>query len=146
MYIILIIGTILIAYGICFLKKSRNALEYKTHPISVISTSIVPVMDSAKSYHKIWYQAMIFYEFKIDGITHQSDSIGLDKRSAWFESQKNAENFIDSIKLNSICYVNNGKSFLINKLPKNRIDHYVAIIASGVILVVFFLLIKYFSQ
>jgi len=130
--ILLVIGSVLMVvatYMLFYEKFCTIGL-----PIGKINVAIKKETEAANFYWKDWYVVCAAYNFSV-GKEFVCKKIGPDERSSWFDNEREAHCFAGKLKLIRTSKKNIfGRHVLVSKLTPHRRQHYIAVLLSGLLL------------
>lgn len=133
-----LIGLGLIGYAIYYFWRAARMMLFLEVPAEFERIDVVKKMDSARSYHKLWFAVEAGYRYSVSGKEYESTKVGVDQRSSWTDDPREADLLASLIRTRGTCFVNErdpSRSVLLRQMPKHRRQHYVASISAGLILI-----------
>jgi Protein of unknown function (DUF3592) len=138
-FIVFFIGFGFLAYGVYILQSHVQAKTWPTVAGTLTQLSYEDEYDSAE-YRNQYLVAKPQYHYLVNGVKYQGSTFCLDEKSGWIEEKKirKTSNFFcnvgDTLKVH-YHPKNPAKSVLQIALSEKRKSHYLAICASGILLI-----------
>lgn len=136
--IIFCIGFGFLAYGVYILRSHAQAKSWPTVAGTLTQLSYEDEYDSAE-YRNQYLAPKPRYHYLVNGVNYQGSTFCLDEKSGWIEEKiRKTSNFFcnigDTLKVHYDSR-NPAKSALQITLSPKRKSHYLAICASGILLI-----------
>lgn len=137
--VLLVIGTFFIWKGWHVLSLSRRMQAWRKVGIDIEDTNVAAELDVIRYARLTYYYPVVKYRYEIDGQKIESNSVALDKKSIWVDSQKMAEVLVDQIRRERTAYCDPNdirRSVIYTSLSPRRVSHYRTFVLSGIILMI----------
>lgn len=133
-------GIILICYGIYSLKKIHSQKRWLPVKIDITDIKISSGEESLSPYNVVtYYFPVANYHYSYESHQYTGSRVAYDKKSIWSEDKNEIEELIKRISENRVAYINPDKpndSVILRTLSKHRRSHYLALILSGILIIV----------
>lgn len=134
--LIFLIGLALAGYGTAFLRRATRAAAFIELPATLMDLCVNERTNAG--FRQRWHAVEAQFQYVVAGQAYESRRVGIDHRSGWMESPREANALAGDIRQRSTCFVdsrNPHHAVLVSEMPKHRRQHYIANIAAGLLLI-----------